>query len=132
MNEYFTRFVENLTKRTRSGELRWKNVNPNGIEKWTHADKSLVLFFCENFGQRFYISFGTKDNKYVYEIVFSQSGGTNSYIFSSLASNELNSGFALALRELVDVVRFGRLKQLVEQCVAGVALAKFSEKKGEG
>ena len=70
MNEYFTRFVENLTKRTRSGELRWKNVNPNGVEKWLHADKSLCMFFCENFGQSFYISFGTKGREYVHEIVF--------------------------------------------------------------
>lgn len=128
MNEYFTRFVENLTKRTRSGELHWENVNPSGVEKWLHADKSLCMFFCLNFGKRFYISFGTKDDEFVYEIAFSHSRETNSYnlssLLSSLAANELNSGFELALRELVDVVRFGRFKQLVEQCV-------LAEKKGE-
>lgn len=127
MNEYFTRFVENLIKRTRSGELHWENVDPNGFETCLHADKSLCMFFCLNFGKRFYISFGTKGNKYVYEITFSHSRETNAYpssLLSSLAANELDSGFELALRELVDVVRFGRFKQLVEQCV-------LAEKKGK-
>ena len=124
MNEYFTRFVENLIERTRSGELRWKNDNPKGFEKWLHADKSLCLFFCLNFGQGFYISFGTKGNKYVYEIVFDIREKFPSFNSLSLAANELDSGFELALRELVDMVRFGRFKQLVEQY--GLA-----EKKGE-
>ena len=120
MNEYFTRFVENLIERTRSGELHWENVDPNGFEEWLHADKSLCMFFCLNFGKRFYISFGTKGDEFVYEIAFSHSRETNSFLSSlltSLAANELNSDFELALRELVDVVRFGWLKQLVEQCV---------------
>lgn len=128
MNEYFTRFVENLIERTRSGELHWENVDPNGFEKWLHADKSLCMFFCLNFGERFYISFGTKGDEFVYEIAFSHSRETNSYFLSSLllslSANELDSGFKLALRELVDVVRFGSFKQLVEQCV-------LAEKKGK-
>ena len=82
------------------------------------------MFFCENFGQSFYISLGTKGREYVHEIVFSHSRGTNSYNLSSLAANELDSGFEWALRELVDVVRFGRFMQFVEQCV-------LVEKKGE-
>lgn len=124
MNEYFTRFVENLIKRTRSGELHWENVNPNGFEEWLHADKSLCMFFCKNFGKSFYISFGTKGNKYVYEIVFDGREKQFPYYLLSLAANELDSGFELALRELVDVVRFGRFKQLVERCV-------LAEKKGK-
>lgn len=128
MNEYFTRFVENLIERTRSGELHWENDNPNGFEKWLHADKSLCLFFCKNFGQGFYISFGTKGNKYVYEIVFDiRRELHHPYNLASLAANELDSDFELALRELVDVVRFGMFKQLVEQY--GLVEKKGKEEK---
>lgn len=116
-NEYFTRFVENLTKRTRAGELRWSVANATVLEKWLHADKSLCLFFCEYFGQVFYISFGTKGCEYVHEIVFTVLLKNGFGIYLSLAASELDSGFELALRELVDVVRFGRFKQIVEQCV---------------